>query len=70
MYDDTNTLLVDDTEIKATYSDNIYCPEEWTIARDDIKEELGREGKIRKYLDALLMYEGDVKEFVKQHRKQ
>ena len=67
-FDETNTLLIDDTEIKATYADNVFCPSEWTVGMEENANELSEKGTIRMYLAKLLDYDGNVQDFVKQER--
>jgi hypothetical protein len=71
-WNETNTLLVDDTPAKAR--DNpphlIYSPPEWTILSDRGDDDLGPEGAIYCYLRELRDWHGNVCDFVKTKLKE
>lgn len=68
-WNESNTLLVDDSPLKAKRNPPhlLFSPPEWTIDVECGKGELGQGGDIRKFLEALYDFDGTVAEFVQSN---
>lgn len=65
-WNESNTLLVDDSPLKAKCNPPhlLFSPPEWTIEDDTGKDDLGDDGKIKKFLVELSEWSKEVASFI------